>query len=169
MSLRCPGKSQVLLTAGWHQGQVSTSYVVNFQCLSGSCAPTGWTFPACNGKMVVKESEALRHWVSTFIPSGGLRSSCLFLQGVFQPTLNYLKTIKFPFQQLGLMERFILFSFSCWKVIMKPSSEFSVKGKVYLGELKGLITFMPPGLLYGWETWVVLHGPQFGTSRAHFY
>lgn len=79
----------------------------------------------------------------------GLRSSCPFGQGVFQPTLNYLETIKFPFQQLGLMERFTAFSFSCWIVITKPSSEFSVKGKVYLGELKGLSMFMPPGLLYG--------------------
>lgn len=52
---------------------------------------------------------------------------------------------------------------------MKPSSEFSVKGKVYSEVLKGLITFMPPGLLYGWEKWVVLHGLQFGASRAHFY
>jgi len=51
---------------------------------------------------------------------------------------------------------------------MKPSSEFSVKEKVYLGELKGLITFLPPGLPYGWETWVVLHGPQLGLSVTYF-
>lgn len=52
---------------------------------------------------------------------------------------------------------------------MKPSSEFSVKGNVYLGELKGLITFLPPGLPYGWETWVVLHGTQLGVSMTYFY
>lgn len=93
--------------------------------------------------------------------SGGFKDFVPALIKSFATCFEHLQTIKFPPQQLGLTERFTVFHFPAAND-KNPSS--GGKGKVCLGELKGLISFnhlisfTSSGLLCRQENRSVLHG-----------